>query len=297
MDLVRAVTKIATVSITSNAQFLGLRACANTCVFGGEFIESAGLLAYIGCTYPWYDACYCNTAIVPQASSFVSSCISAACSEVNDVPNAFSVWEGYCGSAGFPMNNIAQTTVETITSGTITEPTTLVVTVPNTITPTVTATTSGGFASGQGSLGGSSSTSSANSESQSPSTSASSTTPAQSNVGAIAGGVVGGVVAIGIAAVIITMLILRDRRRARREQRLAPVQTWQPPEGPSLPPPQQVVTEKIPKTPAMAQTTPIYRAEERQYIDPELDGRARIAPELEGLGSNRPWSNVPEMQA
>lgn len=305
MDLARAVTAVATVSITRDAQFLGLRACANTCVLGSDFSGeiTAGLLGYIGCPYPWYNVCYCNTAIVTQASSFISSCISAACSELDDVPSAVAAWEGYCGSAGFPMNNIAQTTVETITSGTITKPTTLVVTVPNTIAPTVTAITSGGFASGQGSFGSAPSTSSPNSDSQSTSTSTSSTSPTQSNVGAIAGGVVGGVVAIGIAAVIITMLVLREKRRARREQLLAPVQPWQPPTAPSLPqsppiqPPQsQVVTEKIPKTPAMAQTTPIYRAEERAYIDPELDGASRMRPEL-GVGSNQPWSHVPEMQA
>jgi hypothetical protein len=212
--------------------------------------------------------------------------------------------------AGYPLGNLAVTTAETLTSRTATQPTTLVATVPATVTPIATATNSGVVSSFQTSAltSGAAASSSPGSNAQSTSTSASSV-PAQSNTGAIAGGVVGGVAVLGIVAIIITMLILRERRRSRREK-LAANAVWQPP-APSEP-----TTEKMVKTPVMVSSarvvSPTHAAPSPpvavtlpRTLDggnplpgtaPELDSRMRLGNELDGRGGFALRGDVNEMQ-
>jgi len=218
------------------------------------------------------------------------------CDEDADVSAAFGAYENYCSGAGYPLvDNIAVTTAETITSGTVTEPTTFVVTVANTAAPTVTATSSDGNVLGQSSYATSATafTSSQRPISQSTTTPSDSGNSSQSNAGAIAGGVVGGVVAIGIVAIIITVLILRERRRNR---------VIQPPASPAwgqqtapFRPPLVAGARAIPKTSATTQAAPAYTMEDAIQRDPKLDGVARMGPELDGWGGHMPRPPFQEM--
>jgi hypothetical protein len=301
------------ISIESYSAFLGLRSCAGNCLLNqGPLSQYApDLVSYIGCENGRYNTCYCNSGIVTQASSFVSSCVSKTCGEVADVTSAVQAWEGYCSDAGYPLGNLAVTTAETLTSRTATQPTTLVATVPATVAPTATATNSGVISSFQTSaltIGAAASSSSPGSNAQSTLTLASSVS-AQSNTGAIAGGVVGGVAVLGIIAIIITMLILRERRRSQREKSAANA-VWQPP-APSEP-----TTEKMVKTPATASSAPVVSPTHVTPSPPvagallrtldggsplagtgaELDSRMRLGNELDGRGGFALRGNINEMQ-
>jgi hypothetical protein len=308
-----ADSTLSAISINSYSAFLGLRACAANCLLfqGGLSVFAPDLVSYIGCENGRYNTCYCNSGIVTQASSFVSSCVSKTCSEVADASSAVQAWEGYCSDAGYPLGNLAVTTAETLTSGTATQSTTLVVTVPATVAPIATTTNSvviSSFQTSAPTFGVAASSSSPGSNAQSILTSASSV-PAQSNTGAIVGGVVGGVAVLGIVAIIIAMLFLRDRRRSRREKSAANA-VLQPP-APSEP-----TTEKMVKTPVMVSSAPVVSPTHMGSSSPvagalprtldrgsslagtgaELDSRMRLGNELDGRGGFALRRDINEMQ-
>jgi hypothetical protein len=293
ISLARSQSSLPTISIFSYDGYLGLRDCATSCVAGSPGNFHFGLLGFIGCPQPFLNTCYCNSNIIPQASSFISGCVTSYCSESADVPVAFSVWEEYCGSAGvtgFPMDVAAQTTAAVATSGITTSPMTEALSVPTTEAPTVHATTASTAAltiDGHTYTSVASSMISGSSNSQPSSNTPVATTGGELNVGAIAGGVVGGVVVLGAVAIIITMLILKDRRQRRFE--LAQPPPTQPPVYPST---GLEVDRRIPKTPAMIHAAPVYTVDAGTENGKDLDRTATADAEMDGVG--RPsW---PEMQ-
>ena len=64
------LTHSATVTIASNAGYVDLRACAQSCVWGaGDDLIDIGL----ECGPPWENECYCRTDLAAVASSFLTS--------------------------------------------------------------------------------------------------------------------------------------------------------------------------------------------------------------------------------
>ena len=244
-------SSLATVSLAHDNGFLGLRFCAQYCV--------AGLADSIGCLYPDYNICYCNSNIIPGGSSFISTCVTSHCSESADISTAFAVWTGYCESAGFPMTAPAQAT-EAATTAT-------------TGGAVIGATTEAPTANGRTftSLVSVTATNISNTQT---------TTESKLNIGAIVGGVLGLVIVLGIVAVAITMLILRDRRQRRFESQPAtqPMAIRPPPVYPR----DSEVDQRISKTPVMLHATPVY-AGDRIESGHELDGRTATGAEMEGV--------------
>ena len=268
-------SSLATVSLGHDSGYLGLRDCAQSCVSGIWFdgSDKTGLVGFIGCPFPDYNNCYCNSNIIPDGSSFISACVTSQCSESADISTAFAVWIGYCESAGFPMTGPAQAAATTTTNGAVIGATTEAPTATLTASTSIITFTSGGrtFTSPV------SVTATGISNTQT-------TTGSKLNIGAIVGGAVGLVIVLGIVAVAITMLILRDRRRRRFE--LQPV-TQPPPVYPR----DSEVNQQIPKTPVMIHTSPVY-AGDRIESGHELDGRTATGAEMEGVGR----LTRPEMQ-
>ncbi|KAN0099836.1 hypothetical protein V8E51_013611 [Hyaloscypha variabilis] len=211
--LAGSTTALLSVSIQSDDDYLALRNCAATCV--------VDLPAAIGCKpaggfyVTYYNSCFCNEGFIPLATSYLGSCISSACSGGGvDYPAAVTVYEDYCITAGYPMNNVAQpTAAPSVVPSTVTAANGQASTVLFTVTPTGTTETQ--------TLGSTpaaitlSTKSIESSSSHGTSVNTQRTAPKSLDIGPIIGGAVGGVLIIGIAATIITWMILREKRKRR----------------------------------------------------------------------------------
>ena len=272
-------------TLTKYPGYVGLRSCVADCVAGYDFAND-GLIGFIGCPYPLYNTCYCNSNIIPEGSSFLSTCVTSRCSESADVPAAFSVWTGYCDAAGFPMNAAAQTTAAAATSsGTTLATTTNAAIGATTQAPTPVATTATSISTFT--TGGRTFTTSissvATTASLGPQTEASGS---QLNVGAIAGGSVGVAIVLGVVAIIIAMMVLKHRRQ--RPSNPAPPPVTQPTVFYPLADPD--IDRRRAKNPVIIHTDPM-NAPDRTENNPMSTGRVTMGNELDGEGRS-PWREL-----
>lgn len=109
ISLVNYVLAQSTISLSDFPEFLLLRTCAQSCIWG----YSGAVADVIGCQIPWYDACVCDTKQQESAASHVSSCVQSKCSTGNnvDAPTAVAVYTDYCYSAGFSTAGKASPTM------------------------------------------------------------------------------------------------------------------------------------------------------------------------------------------
>ena len=223
-------TTLPTVSIANDLDFIALRTCAAGCIYN-IYGQGTYLPGFIGCAHQddgysvnFYNTCFCNAGYIPQATSFLGSCISSACSDGIDVPAAITVWENYCTTAGYPMNNVAEpTTIPDISvvSSTVTAANGQASTILVTVTPT-TGTTETQTLVGASTVITFSTVSLGPSDSQSTSANTETTPSKNLNLGPIIGGAIGGVLILGISAAIITWMILREKRKHRATKLTAP---------------------------------------------------------------------------
>jgi hypothetical protein len=105
-----STTALLAVSIQSDDDYLALRNCAANCVV--DLPAAIGCLNAGGLYGKYYNSCFCNEGFISLATSYLGSYISSACSGGGvDYPAAVTVYEDYCITAGYPMNNVAQPTV------------------------------------------------------------------------------------------------------------------------------------------------------------------------------------------
>jgi hypothetical protein len=220
-----------TVSITNDLDYIALRTCAAYCIYYNYVYSGEYIPKFLGCAHQddsiyieFYNTCFCNTDYIPQATSFLGSCISSACSDGIDVPAAITVWENYCTTAGYPMNNVAEpTTIPDISvvSSTVTAANGQASTILVTVTPTA-GTTETQTLVGASTVITFSTVSLGPSESQSTSANTETTPSKNSNLGPIIGGAIGGALILGISATIITWMILCEKRKRRAMKMTAP---------------------------------------------------------------------------
>ncbi|KAK3393521.1 hypothetical protein B0H63DRAFT_458409 [Podospora didyma] len=109
------------VSIASYSGFSGRRACVKDCLWHQQDAASdatltataaADLIAAIGCSPPWVDACYCLPEQASTASSFLSSCVANRCDAktIAAVTSAIELYRGYCSAVGSPIPVVASIT-------------------------------------------------------------------------------------------------------------------------------------------------------------------------------------------
>jgi uncharacterized protein (DUF2062 family) len=215
--LAASTTSLLSVSIENDSDYLALRNCAADCVY---LLPGA-----IGCGnaggFKYYNSCFCNEGFIPLATSFLGSCISSSCDGgAVDYPAAVTVYEDYCITAGYPMNNVAQpTAAPSVVSSTVTAANGQASTVLFTVTPTGTTETQTLVITPTAIT---LSTVSIGPRSQSTSVNTETTTSKSLDIGPIVGGAVGGVLIIGIAATIITWMILREKRKRRAVEMSVP---------------------------------------------------------------------------
>jgi hypothetical protein len=112
-------------SITSLAGYKSLRACAQGCIYHDDFGcvgDSIGQL--LSCTYSCsnfaWDGCYCRPDLQTDAESFLSKCVSSACTIGDvalDVSAVVSLYDGYCISAGYTALRAPKVVTATTTIG------------------------------------------------------------------------------------------------------------------------------------------------------------------------------------
>ncbi|KAH6664722.1 hypothetical protein B0J14DRAFT_644211 [Halenospora varia] len=109
ISLVNYVLAQSTVSLSDFPEFLLLRTCTQSCIWG----YSGAVADVIGCQIPWYDAWVCDTKQQESAASHVSSCVQSRYSTGNnvDAPTAVAVYTDYCYSAGFSTTGQASPTM------------------------------------------------------------------------------------------------------------------------------------------------------------------------------------------
>jgi hypothetical protein len=215
LALADSVTTLLTVSIQKANDFLALRTCAASCVEGLPGAIGCLIGSYGNGDGDYYNTCFCNSGFIPQATSYLGSCISSACSDGGiDYPAAVTVYEGYCITAGYPMGNVAQpTAAPSVVSSTVTAANGQASTVLFIVTPTGTTETQ--TLVGTPVVVTLSTVSLGSPSSQSTPANTSTTTSKNSEISTIVGGAVGGVLILGIAATVITWMILREQRKRR----------------------------------------------------------------------------------
>lgn len=83
-----------TVTITDYTPFRYLRTCEQSILSKNDWMGGRAL----GCSFPFDNSCYCNTAKRAVASSYISSCVFTYCSDYDfDYTAAVSVYDQYCG--------------------------------------------------------------------------------------------------------------------------------------------------------------------------------------------------------
>lgn len=88
----------ATISICAATDYADLRSCAQSCFDHG----ACGTLAEaISC---WVNdkalnSCYCRSDLIPEAKSYLSTCVASSCSNTLDIASAVNVYTSYCVDA------------------------------------------------------------------------------------------------------------------------------------------------------------------------------------------------------
>jgi hypothetical protein len=99
-----------TISIYDTPDFKRQRDCLKPC-FG--CFECDDLEYELGCKGALVDSCYCRSDLFGTASSFLSKCITSACSDIADVSSAISLYNGYCHVNGASLQGDLITTAST----------------------------------------------------------------------------------------------------------------------------------------------------------------------------------------
>lgn len=114
---------LAPVSISNFPAYSSARPCAAGCLVnnGGWVCGLHGgyhdLGKDLGCGCGPNNACFCSAGLASSASSYISSCVSATCSDVEnvegDVTSMLSLYEGYCQTANVEVSISAPSTTTT----------------------------------------------------------------------------------------------------------------------------------------------------------------------------------------
>ncbi|KAN0090034.1 hypothetical protein V8E51_018613 [Hyaloscypha variabilis] len=108
---------LATVTIYDTPAYSVAAGCVRECLmqeFEAGIPDGLILAAALGCTSPYYNGCYCTSAIASSATKVISQCIIEECSGTAEIPDAFSIYNNYCTTAGYP--GPAAVTAETTTA-------------------------------------------------------------------------------------------------------------------------------------------------------------------------------------
>jgi hypothetical protein len=95
---VRAQALNGWISITGTEEFEDLNVCLQNCVYLN--VDSNGLANILGCALPVPNACYCNADKLQIATNAISSCITADCTNVDnlDISTAIKAYNDYCST-------------------------------------------------------------------------------------------------------------------------------------------------------------------------------------------------------
>lgn len=103
-----------TVSVTEYTEWSYLRVCERRILSEDDWLGGGGF----GCTYPFDNACYCNTARAPIATSYISSAVFTDCGDYSsDYTAVVNLYNQYCSdvSAGTHPPFHATPLTETVT--------------------------------------------------------------------------------------------------------------------------------------------------------------------------------------
>ncbi|KAK2811622.1 hypothetical protein FQN50_001964 [Emmonsiellopsis sp. PD_5] len=103
-----------TVSIDQQQGYGDLRECAEDC-FAAGISPAWSISKELDCDpHDPIDKCFCRADLQSQAERYVSSCVSASCSNTLDVSSAVSIYTAYCTSAGYtkPKETQVSTTAD-----------------------------------------------------------------------------------------------------------------------------------------------------------------------------------------
>src|SRR5277367_1367325 len=94
----------ATQSLYSEDLYKQQRSCAQNCFYsGGVYGDGDNIAIDLSCPSPILNSCYCRGDLQAVAVSYVSSCVSSACSsDTVDIHSATSLYQAYCVSNGYP---------------------------------------------------------------------------------------------------------------------------------------------------------------------------------------------------
>ncbi|KAE8452937.1 hypothetical protein EG329_012124 [Mollisiaceae sp. DMI_Dod_QoI] len=222
---------LGTVTIYDTPAYSVAVGCVRECLmqeFEAGVPDGLILAAALGCTSPYYNGCYCTSAVASAATSLLSECIVEACSGTAEIPDAFSIYNNYCTTAGYPgpatnvaqTTNIAKTTATAQNSGQAAPPSTTLV------TGAIVYTVSNGGSTLLFTETGVQTVITTPITSSSPSLH--SKRKKKVNVGAVVGGVLGGLLLIAILLAVFLIWL------PRRQKEMAAVESL-PPSGPFVP--------------------------------------------------------------
>jgi hypothetical protein len=93
----------ATQSLYSEDLYKQQRSCAQCCFEGCCCINDDLVAGGLSCPSPVLNSCYCRGDLQAAAVSYISSCVSSACSsDTVDIQSATSLYQAYCVSNGYP---------------------------------------------------------------------------------------------------------------------------------------------------------------------------------------------------
>jgi hypothetical protein len=97
---VRSQTLNGDISIFGAADYQNMKACPQGCLYLEPLDGKNGLVDILGCDLPVPNACYCRTDQLQLATNAISSCITADCTNVDniDISTAIQVYNNYCSS-------------------------------------------------------------------------------------------------------------------------------------------------------------------------------------------------------
>lgn len=125
----RAATTVgpfAPISIYSLQAYSTARPCAAGCLHYNGIWHCGFNAGYhdlgsdLGCGCSPLNACWCSSGLQSSATSYISSCVSAACTKMGnidgDIKSMLDLYGGYCATANVEVSSMpAQTTAATIT--------------------------------------------------------------------------------------------------------------------------------------------------------------------------------------
>jgi hypothetical protein len=93
----------ATQSLYSEDLYKQQRSCAQCCFEGCCCVNDDLVAGGLSCPSPVLNSCYCRGDLQAAAVSYISSCVSSACSsDTVDIQSATSLYQAYCVSNGYP---------------------------------------------------------------------------------------------------------------------------------------------------------------------------------------------------